>query len=694
MPTVPSPRPLAAACALLCAGLAQAQPSPPDAEVGTITLKPVVVSGKRNADQSTLTQPDLPTARARIELTPGGVGIVDAEQYSEGRVATLADSLGMATGVFVQPRFGAEEARIAIRGSGLQRTFHGRGLKLMQDGVPLNLADGSFDFQAVEALSARYVEVWRGANALQYGAATLGGAINFVSPNGYNADEWRLRGEAGSFGYRRAQASTGQILGSVDAYVALSHFGQDGYRDHAEQSSQRAFANIGWQLAPNLETRFYLGQVRSRSELPGGLTPAQFEADPRQANPGNITLDQRRDIDWTRASNKTVWRIDGEQQIELFAFAAWKQLDHPIFQVLQQDSRDQGLEARWLSEASLAGRRNRFVAGINAARGVTDDDRFVNVGGSPGARTDQSLQTARNLELYGEWQHEVQPAWWLVAGLHGLEASRRFEDRYIVAGNDQSFDQRYRGWSPKLGLRVDAAPGWQWFANLSRSFEPPSFGELTGGSVPVLNEAQRGTTLELGTRGRTPLLQWDLALYQTRIDGELLSISGTNGNGTTVNADRTLHRGVELGLASPEGSTSPLGWRLNGLLNDFRFDGDVVYGNARLPGIPRATLRAELGWRFAPALRVSLQAEAASSTAIDYARTLFAAGYATWGLRAAGSFDAQGRLGWFVEGRNLADRRYAATTGVIRDASLPGAPLAQLYPGDGRAVYAGLDWRL
>jgi iron complex outermembrane recepter protein len=48
-------------------------------------------------------------------------------------------------------------------------------------------------------------------------------------------------------------------------------------------------------------------------------------------------------------------------------------------------------------------------------------------------------------------------------------------------------------------------------------------------------------------------------------------------------------------------------------------------------------------------------------------------------------------LSWFVEGRNLADRTYAATTGVIADAR--GLDAAQFLPGDGRAVYAGIAWK-
>src|SRR5690606_3195994 len=81
-------------------------------------------------------------ARLRLDERAGATTLVDGERFRDGRVGNLADALGQAAGVFVQPRFGAEESRLSIRGSGLQRTFHGRGLAVLQDGVPLNLADG------------------------------------------------------------------------------------------------------------------------------------------------------------------------------------------------------------------------------------------------------------------------------------------------------------------------------------------------------------------------------------------------------------------------------------------------------------------------------------------------------------------------------------------------------------------------
>ena len=138
---------------------------------------------------------DLSNARRKANERTGGTAVIDGESYRDRRAGTLVDALGFAPGVFVQPRFGADEARVSIRGSGLQRTFHGRGLVVLQDGTPINLADGSFDMQAIEPLAARYITVYRGANALEYGAATLGGAIDFVSPTGFDAPMFtRARG--------------------------------------------------------------------------------------------------------------------------------------------------------------------------------------------------------------------------------------------------------------------------------------------------------------------------------------------------------------------------------------------------------------------------------------------------------------------------------------------------------------------
>src|SRR5690606_27130084 len=118
------------------------------------------------------------------------------------------------------------------RGSGLQRTFHGRGLRVLQDGVPINLADGGFDMQALEPTTAAYINVWRGGNALAYGGSTLGGAIDYVSRTGRDAPGVLTRVEAGSWDYLRATLAGGVAQERSDAYGAFTQQSQDGFRDH------------------------------------------------------------------------------------------------------------------------------------------------------------------------------------------------------------------------------------------------------------------------------------------------------------------------------------------------------------------------------------------------------------------------------------------------------------------------------
>lgn len=460
----------------------------------------VVVSAAPERSES-LTIPSEAEARRRIDTTPGGVQVIDDEEYLIGRSSTLQDALGFATGVIALPRFGAEEARLSIRGSGIQRTFHLRGIVLLQDGVPLNQADGGGDFQAVDPLATRYIEVWRGANALAYGSSTLGGAINFVSASGHDWPPFQARLEGGSFGYVRSQVSTGIVSGQSDFFGSLTTFNQDGYRDHSQQNTPRAFLNYGYRLRDDLETRFYLSVVNSDSQLPGNLTKRQMQTDPKQANPVNLQQNYQRDFTLVRVANKTVYLVDATSRIEASVYYSYKDLFHPIFQLLDVKSDDYGLELRYLSQAPLFGHGNRLVLGFWPQQGLANDDRYVNRAGARGAPTNSTRQTATNLVLFGEDQFEVLPRTWFVLGAQATEARRKLEDRLITGSGNESFDATYRGVSPKVGVRYDATPTVQFFGNVSRSFEPPSFGELAGGPGITQVQEQTATTYEIGTRG-------------------------------------------------------------------------------------------------------------------------------------------------------------------------------------------------
>ncbi|HKV13144.1 MAG TPA: TonB-dependent receptor [Thermoanaerobaculia bacterium] len=682
--------------ALLClsSALGGQTPPPEPAEENASDLPEAAYSEEITVKETpTLTVPS-PEARSQeLEEVPGGTNLIDAEEVARGRASTLKDALDFAPGVFVQPRYGSEESRLSIRGSGLQRTFHGRGLKLLQDGVPLNLADGGFDFQAVEPLVSRYVEVFRGANGLEYGSSTLGGAVNYVSRNGYDASRAQARFETGAFGYLRGQASSGGVAGPVDYYASLSHFGQDGFRDHSEQSTQRFFGNLGYRLRDDRETRFYLTAVRTDSELPGNLTKAQLENNPSQAAAGNLALDQKRDFDLLRLANRTSFVLSEESRVDVGTFWSYKSLDHPIFQVLDQVSNDFGVDVRYERQAPLGGRRHRLTVGLAPSFGMLDDNRFRNVAGQRGERTAQGRTESTNLDLYAEDRIEIGSRLAVIAGAQASWAGRDFSDEFLRDG-DQTDSQSFTGVSPKLGMLWDVSPDVAVFGNVSRVFEPPSFGELTnvGGDGLLPLDAQTGTSVDLGTRGTAGFASWDVVLYQAWLNDELLSQNDGVGNPLgTVNAGRTTHAGVEAGFnlrfRAPGGNLvlrQVYNW------SRFRFDGDPVYGDNQLAGLPEHFYRADFLYEREAGFYGGPNVEwVPEKYPVDHANTLFADPYTLVGFKVG--YRAESGWAGFVEGKNLTDEIYAATTGVLADAR--GRDSAQFLPGDGRSVFAGLEYR-
>ena len=194
--------------------------------------------------ESSLTVPSNSQAREEINQTPGGVAVVDSKTFENKYTLNLQDTLAYVPGVYTQKRFG-EEVRISVRGSGLSRGFHMRGLELLQDGVPFNLADGSADFQEADTLAFQRLEVFKGSNALKFGGSTLGGAVNMVSKTGKSNPGDQIRLEVGSFGTKRFNVQSGRDFGDSDMFISLTGTSSNGYRDHSAQENLKLNSNFG-----------------------------------------------------------------------------------------------------------------------------------------------------------------------------------------------------------------------------------------------------------------------------------------------------------------------------------------------------------------------------------------------------------------------------------------------------------------
>lgn len=628
--------------------------------------------------------PVVEAAAARVLRTPGGVDVVAADDYADRLAVSLRDALAFSPGVYTQPRFG-QEVRISIRGSGLSRGFHMRGLTLLQDGIPINLADDNGDFQELDPQVFQHIEVYRGGNALRLGGSTLGGAINAVTPTGRTAPGVDLRLDGGSFGTLRAKATYGYADQRGDAFLALTADRSDSDRDHGDRKSLRFNGNVGVRISDRVETRFYASVQTIRQKLAGALTEADALNNPRK---GNFVGDQARDIDSIRLQNRTTIDLgDGRLAFGLFFNA--KLLFHPIFQVIDQKSEDRGLFASLDLVSEIGGMPVELTLGSQARFGEVQARQFVNIGGRSGAITANVRQRAQTINSYGEVRLAPVAGLWLIGGGLYSHGERRIANIFVPA---RSGEATFDSVAPKLGLLYEPSQTVQLYANYSRSVEMPGFSELSqtpAGGAPGFTPVglQRAWTAEVGTRGRIGIATWDISLYRADIRGEMLQFSVVPGviPAATFNADRTRHQGVEAGLDLALAPFAML--RQVYQYSDFRFREDVQFRDNRLPVVPRHFYRAELRLGT-DRLSVSPSVEWLPQGAwVDYANTKRTGSYALLNMSA----QAQLRDGvtLFLDGRNLTqERAIGDISAVVRYTGQ-----AAFYPVERRAIYGGVRAR-
>ncbi|WP_020203369.1 TonB-dependent receptor [Cupriavidus sp. WS] len=680
------------AAAFTTAALAQA-----GADV-TVTLPAATVTARA---EGSLTVPAVSLQKETLFGTAGSVGFVDAAAYGDSYASNLRDVLKDAPGVYVQERYG-QELRLSVRGSGIARGYHVRGLEILQDGVPTNFADGSGDYYQIDPLALSAAEVYKGGNGLAYGSTTLGGALNFTTPTAFTAEARNeVRVDGGSFGTARASGQVSRQIGAFDFLASLSVNHADGFRAHERGQYEQFNANFGYRFSPAVETRFYLGAYVVDQQLPGSLSLGDALGSPRKASASALSGDQARDTRTERVANVTTVKLDSGQ-LDFSTWVIHKSLYHPIFQVVDQDYWTYGFAPRYTGTHTIGGLRNQVIAGARFFGGNNDARQFVNNAGNRGAQTLNAAQDAYNYEAYLEDRLWVTPTFALMAGAKAYRSVRDYHDYGGLPANPAARSDRatFSGVNPKFGVLWEPARDVQAFADITRSTDVPDFTDLsqtiatTTRFVPLA--AQHGWTMEIGTRGKRERFAWDVTAYRSLVRDQLLQYT-TNPDvpASTFNAGRTTLQGVELGVSGDvlrnvfgAGDALTLSQLWN--YSDFRFDNDAQYGNNRIAGVPEHVLRTTVAYSRAGGLRVAGTIDWVPGGAyVDYANTLRTPGYALFGLQASYAF--RGGVTVFLDARNLGNKRYVSDFSTVTDART--ANTAVFYPGTGRAFYAGVRYR-
>ena len=706
-----------------------------------VTMQAVKVEGQKIEN--------VEDVKKELARRPGSNILIEEKQIVESRELNLNDVLQFAPGVRFQTRFGADEGQFQIRGTSLRNNFHHRGINILINGIFFGDADGFSDFESIDLMAYERIEVYKGANALRYGANTIGGAINLVPRTGYSASTLQMRGMGGSFGLYMGQVSSGKVstpfkVGNMNAtsdyYVSVSGNHQDGYQDNSQQSRQRVNANIGVQLGEHQEVRAYFLQANVSERIPGSLTNAQLFQNPQQAggqspNASNFFACQTNNQTCNYGRYYNLQRIGvayrnefaANQFLEIIPYFQNQYVDHPIFQTIRQDNSNVGGEIRYNNSNQLFGRPNTLVVGQQLRYGNQHQARFVNINGNIGAMTQNAYMRTTYFGTYAEDALDATEQLTLVLGGRWDNSGRQANiQNFTFVGaptqtasstlsNTQQPLAHFDAINPKLGFVYRTTQTSQLYFNASRAYEAPLNLELMSSvnangtsNTGFLNlDAQRAWQFELGYRGTSPdkRYTWDVTAYDLEMQKEIL-VSNINNQSTFQNANGTRHTGVEAGgamvltkglFARGGGSKDDsLQTRLAYTWSRFKFTDDVRGGTNlsqliakdgnTVPGAPEHNLNMELRYDHPSGLWIAPNFEwSLSGFYTDNLNTVKNPSYFVLHLKSG--WNVTKNLTFYAEGRNLTDKTYAGAV-VVNDQFNRFA-----NPGQGVSGFAGVEWR-
>ncbi|MDQ7968351.1 MAG: TonB-dependent receptor [Oxalicibacterium faecigallinarum] len=659
-------------------------------------------------------------AMEEIRKNPGGVGIRFGKDYREKAVIGIGEALSEMPGVYVQRPSGQESSRISIRGSGIAGG-NVRGIRFLRDGLPLGRADDMNEGIYADVMTADRIEVYRGASSLQYGAATIGGVINLISPTAYTSPGAFARFEVGSDGFRRAQLKGGKVFeDGLDAFASITHYESDGFRANSAERSSRLYANLGYAFSATSRGRFHLTEEKYSGNLPGTLSLNEVLTTPYAANADNqrVNASIRTSPRWHLAYKHEL-DIGDADKLSFGLFHTGTKFDSPAPSVRGlYDATDSGVSMRHEINRVIDGHANRLVWGANYGRGDGSNTLLLSEISIPllppfpffiPAQTGTVRDKRSNLEIFAENTYQATERLSLVVGAQAMHAKRATDNQtpfFVTEYPDGSAARTYAYVNPKVGAIWSLGQrNAQLYANLSRNHEAP--GSLIFFTPNGTLDAQRATTMEIGTRGGDATFAWDVALYRSRIDNELLAVRGPNPGlptfvwsslspilpSVSVNADSpTWHTGLELGLNGKQSLPTlhgSLDWNFVYTWSRFRFERDPVYGDNKLPGIPDHVLQAGWTYRHANGFYIGPQVVLGSGWYADQANTLKAPGYGVVNLSAG--YVARSGYRLFIDARNLGDKYYASTANYLVDARTQQSNVFR--PGQTRAVFVGVETR-
>ena len=506
---------------------------------------------------------------------PGSVDVIEPATLEVSRVHNFSEALRKATGVNVRDEEGfGLRPNIGIRGLNPTRSSK---VLLLEDGVPLAYApygdNASYYHPPIERY--RGIEVLKGSGQIMYGPSTVGGVINYITPEPPD----NFGGSVTLLGGNRDYLNGHILLGGTWKKVGLLADYMRKQGDGARDNTHSKLDDFNFKAATSIGTRqtisFKVNRYAEDSNVTySGLRLDEYQADPRQNPFKNDFFYGNR----FGASIRHTYAINSRMLVATNAYGSqfsrdwWRQSSNSGQR--PNDKADAacggmanlnttcGNEGR-LRDYTTWGVEPRLRISWNSGPLANETDLGVRVhfetqerrqqnGATPYSRSGVVVENNRRTnEAYSAFvQNKFLFGKFTITP--GARVERVFFDRLNRLGNNGTGAQGRTDLTqvvPGIGVAYNANDAITVFAGVHRGFAPPRTEDVisnTGGVVEL--DPELSWNYELGVR-TLPLrgVRFDATFFRMDYENQIIPASLAGGIGAALtNAGETLHQGMEI----------------------------------------------------------------------------------------------------------------------------------------------------
>jgi iron complex outermembrane receptor protein len=534
--------------------------------------------------------------------------------------------------------------RFSIRASSLRAPFGVRNIKVYWNNIPVTDPGGQTYLNQFGYYQFKNIEAIKGPASSLYGAGT-GGVLLINSTNSDTSNSLLAEQAFGTNGlnnfYFAANLHSDDWRQSWDFQQQES----DGYRDHSALKRQV----FSWVAATNRSVKnswqasFLYGNLQY--ETPGGLTSAEYEANPRSARPGNgnfpgaaqakAAIYQKQFI--AGISNNYQWHPRLKQQTTLYGM--FTQLRNPAIQNFgENDEPHTGGRTMLTYHSSISSFKLDLDLGSEIQAGFANIKVYKNAGGN--ADSLRTLDRVRNTQAIVFSQATAETAQWILT----LSGSLHFYDvkfqRFAPATGGQQKIRFQNQFSPRVSIMRKGLVNV--YAAVSKGFSPPSTAEFfpSGNAINIDLVAEKGINYEAGFKGKLlQRLSFDVSAFLFQLRNTIVQRRTAGGGDYYINAGSTRQYGIETGIQYElrQFFNKPSTIWLSHTWHDFHYRRFTQLANDfsgnRLPGEAAHALSFGAELHFPHNLDVSAHYLYSSALPLNDANTVYARSYQLVGIR-------------------------------------------------------------